>query len=87
MPCLTGRSALAFRLGKTILLHCRVRFDEEKANDLRTVTCHIDLILHGLTQKSGLMKKPVVIRTGNRSDRRCDCRVETIGIKSRRDDG
>ncbi|VEB61857.1 HlyD family secretion protein [Salmonella enterica subsp. enterica] len=28
----------------------------------QTVTCHIDLILHGLTQKeSGLMKKPVVI--------------------------
>ncbi|VFS76109.1 HTH-type transcriptional regulator ybiH [Salmonella enterica subsp. diarizonae] len=46
---------LAFRLGKeTILLRTGwPQFDEEKAELIyQTVTCHIDLILHGLTQRS-----------------------------------
>ncbi len=51
---------LAFRLGKeTILLRTGwPQFDEEKSGaDLPDGNLHIDLILHGLTQKeSGLMK-------------------------------
>ncbi|SUG20792.1 HTH-type transcriptional regulator ybiH [Salmonella enterica subsp. arizonae] len=46
---------LAFRLGKeTILLRTGwSQFDEEKTELIyQTVTCHIDLILHGLTQRS-----------------------------------
>ncbi|ECI3323051.1 transcriptional regulator, partial [Salmonella enterica subsp. salamae] len=46
---------LAFRLGKeTILLRTGwPQFDEKKAELIyQTVTCHIDLILHGLTQRS-----------------------------------
>ena len=46
---------LAFRLGKeTILLRTGwSQFDEEKtALITQTVTCHIDLILQGLSQRS-----------------------------------
>ncbi|WP_242514180.1 CerR family C-terminal domain-containing protein, partial [Citrobacter koseri] len=46
---------LAFRLGKeTILLRTGwSTFDEEKTEQIyQTITCHIDLILQGLTQRS-----------------------------------
>lgn len=46
---------LAFRLGKeTILLRTGwTAFDEEKTELInQTVTCHIDLILQGLSQRS-----------------------------------
>jgi hypothetical protein len=45
---------LAFRLGReTILLRTGWTFDEDKAAQIsQVITCHIDLILQGLTQRS-----------------------------------
>ncbi len=81
---------LAFRLGK---LFCYVpagrSFDEEKAELIyQTVTCHIDLILHGFNAKeSGLMKKTCVVIGLAIATSCCDCRWNTNWYQSRQDDG
>ncbi|KHG49302.1 PF09209 domain protein [Enterobacter hormaechei subsp. xiangfangensis] len=54
IPALLGE-VLAFRLGReTILLRTGwTQFDEDKAAQIsQVITCHVDLILQGLTQRS-----------------------------------
>jgi HlyD family secretion protein len=61
-PRPAGRNP-AFRLGgKPSCCTGWTQFDEDKAAQIsQVITCHIDLILQGLTQRPEVMKKPVAI--------------------------